>query len=103
MFKRFVLFGLVGSLALFAAGNNYHVALYQPTAVNGTELKRGEVTLELKDTKAVLKQGKTTVEASVKVETVGQKYQRTEVGYKEDHHEIKDIALGGTTTHLLFQ
>ena len=102
MLKRFVLLGLMGSVALLAA-SNYRVSLYQPTTVNGTSLKRGDVTLEWNDTKATLKQGKTSVEASVKVETASQKYQRTQVGYKEDNHEIKDIALGGTTTHLLFQ
>src|ERR1700675_4709038 len=102
MIKRFVLLGLAGTFALIA-GNNYQVSLYQPTSVNGTELKRGDVRLELSDTKAVLKQGKTMVEASVKIETAAQKYPRTQVGYKEGNHEIRDISLGGTTTRLLFQ
>ena len=102
MIKRFVLIALASSLALIGA-SNYKVPLYQPSAVNGMELKRGDVSLELTDTKAVLKQGKNMVEASVKIETANQKYQQTQVGYKEDNHEIKDIALGGTTTHVLFQ
>jgi hypothetical protein len=101
MIKRFALLALAGSLALVAA-SNYRVSIYQSSSVNGMELKRGDVTLELKDNKAVLKQGKNTVEASVKVETGTQKYQQTQVGYKEGSHEIKDITLGGTTTKILF-
>jgi hypothetical protein len=51
-----------------------------------------------------VKQGKTSVEASVKVETAGSKYLYTTVGYKEgDGHQIKDITIAGTTTKVVFE
>ena len=102
MLKRFALLAVATSFALIA-GSNYRVSLFQPTSVNGTELKRGEITLQLNDNMAVLKQGKTMVEAPVKVETAPQKFNNTQVGYKEGNREIRDIALGGTNTHLWFQ
>jgi hypothetical protein len=51
-----------------------------------------------------VKQGKTTAEASVKVEAAKDKFLYTTVGYKEGStHEIKDISLAGTTTHIIFE
>lgn len=99
--KQFVFIALA-SLA-FAAGGGYHLSLYQPSSVSGTELKRGDVTLELKDNMARLKQGKTMVEAPVKVENSNYKYPNTQVGYKGNSHEISDITVGGTTLHVLFE
>ncbi len=104
MIKRIALLFAVVSLAVASAGNSFRVSLYQPTMVNGTEFKAGEAKLELKDDKAVIRQGKTSVEASVKVEENKGKYVYTIVGYKEGtNHEIKDICVAGTTTHILFQ
>ena len=104
MTKRIALLFAVVSLAVASAGNSFRVNLYQPTTVNGTEFKAGEAKLELKDDKAVIRQGKTSVEASVKVEENKGKYVYTIVGYKDNSsHEIKDICVAGTTTHILFQ
>jgi hypothetical protein len=104
MTKRIALLFAVVSMAVASAGNSFRVNLYQPTMVNGTAFKPGEAKLELKDDKAVIKQGKTSVEASVKVEENKGKYILTTVGYKEGaNHEIKDICVAGTTTHILFQ
>ncbi len=105
MLKRIgLLLGFVATLAVANAANNFSVQLYQPTTVAGTSLKVGDIRLELKDNKAVLKQGKTSVEVSVKTETATQKYLYTTVGYKEgNNHEIKDITLGGTTTRIIFE
>jgi hypothetical protein len=100
--KHFALFVFAASLALAGSGN-YRVSLYQPTTVSGMEFKRGDVTLELKDNKALLKQGKNAIEATVTVENSKDKYPSTSVGYKEDNHEIRDIRVGGTTLHVLFQ
>lgn len=104
MTKRFVILFAIISLAVASAGNVFRVDLYQPTMVSGTAFKAGEAKLELKDNKAILKQGKITVEIPVKVEENKGKYVYTTVGYKEGAtHEIKDICLAGTTTHVLFQ
>jgi len=104
MTKKFLLLSSVISLAVASAGNMFKVDLYQPTTINGTTFKAGEAKLELKDNKAVLHQGKTTAEASVKVENNKTKYVLTTVGYKEGaDHQVKDICVAGTTTHVLFE
>lgn len=104
MIKRFLpLFAMI-SLAVASAGNVFRVDLYQPTMVNGTAFKAGQAKLELNNGKAVFKQGKTTVEVPVKVEENKSKYVYTTVGYKDGTtHELKDICVAGTTTHILFQ
>ena len=104
MFKRAFLLVSVMGLAVASAASNFSLNFYQPTVVNGTTLKVGEAKLELHDTKAIVKQGKTSVEANVKVETSNSKYLYTTIGYKDgDNHQIKDITIAGTTTKLVFE
>ncbi len=104
MIRRSLLLLSVISLAVASAASNFRVDLYQPTVINGTTFKPGEAKLEIKENKALLKQGKTTVEANVKVETAKDKFLYTTVGYKDGaNHEIKDISLAGTTTHIVFE
>jgi len=69
MIKRFLLLLSVVSWAVASAASNFSLNFYQPTVVNGTTLKIGEAKLEIRDNKAIVKQGKTSVEANVKVET----------------------------------
>jgi hypothetical protein len=103
MIKRFVLLFSAISLAVVAsAANTFRVDLYQPTTINGTTLKAGEAKAEIQEGKIVLRQGKTSVEASIKVENNKDKYSFTSVGYRDDH-KIKDICIGGTTTHIFFE
>jgi len=104
MAKRLLLLVSAMGLAVASAGNNFNLNFYQPTVVNGTTLKVGEAKLELRDNKAIVKQGKTSVEANVKVENAPNKYLYTTVGYKDgDNHQIKDITIAGTTTKLVFE
>ena len=104
MIKRFLVLVSVMGLAIASAANNFSLNFYQPTVVNGTTLKVGEAKLELRDNKAIVKQGKTSVEANVKVETSNSKYLYTTIGYKDgENHQIKDITIAGTTTKLVFE
>jgi hypothetical protein len=104
MTKRMLLMFSVISMAVASAANGFKIDLYQPTVVNGTSFKAGEAKLEIKDNKAVIHQGKTSAEASVKVEENKAKYNFTTVGYKEGtDHQIKDICVAGTTTHIFFE
>jgi hypothetical protein len=104
MIKRFVLLVSVMGLAVASAASNFNLNFYQPTVVNGTTMKVGEAKLEIRDNKAIVKQGKTSVEVAVKVETGTNKYLYTTIGYKDgDNHQIKDITLAGTTTKLVFE
>ena len=104
MIKRFVLLVSVMGLAVASAASNFNLNFYQPTVVNGTTMKVGEAKLEIRDNKAIVKQGKTSVEVAVKVETGTNKYLYTTIGYKDgNNHQIKDITLAGTTTKLVFE
>ena len=103
--KRLVLFvaslAIISALAIAGAGNTYRVDLYQPTVVNGTTFKPGDCKIEVKDNQVTLKQGKTTVETTVRVENAGNKFNATSVGYT-DGGRIQEIRLGGTSTKLVF-
>ena len=104
MTKRALLMLSAISLAVASAASGYKVNFYQETVVNGTTFKAGEAKVEVEDGKVILHQGKTTAEASVKVETNKAKYVLTSVGYKDGvDHQIKDICIAGTTTHILFE
>ena len=104
MIKRVLLLVSAMGLAIASAASNYSLNFYQPTIVNGTTLKAGEAKLEIRDNKAIVKQGKTSVEATVKVESGTNKYLYTTVGYKDgENHQIKDITLAGTTTKVVFE
>lgn len=83
----------------------YNLTLFQPSVVNGTELKAGDYKLELKDNKATLSKGKSTVEAVVRSETADSKFTSTTVRYTKDNgkYRIQEIRLGGTTTKLVFE
>ncbi|SRR5579883_567885 len=102
--KKMLLLISVVSLAVASAANSFRVDLYQASVVNGTTLKAGEAKVELQDNKVIVKQGKVSVEATVKVESNKDKYHYTTVGYKDgSDHQIKDICVGGTTTHIWFE
>jgi hypothetical protein len=98
-----VLFALGISVAY--AASSYHVTLYKPTTINGTQLKPGDVKLELQGDKVVIKQGKTSIESSVTVENGSHKFDATTVGYvgESSNNQVQEIRLGGTTTKLVFE
>jgi len=100
--KLVVCFAIMSALTVAVAANTYKVDFYQATVMNGTTFKPGECKLELKDNQVILKQGKTTAEAAVKVENGPNKFNATSVGYTDGGH-IQEIRLGGTTTKLVFE
>src|SRR5271155_562713 len=96
-----VMFAL-GISAAYAA-SSYHVTLYKATTINGTQLKAGDVKLELQGDKVVIKQGKTSVESNVTVQNVEHKFNASSVTYNaEATDQVQEIRLGGTATKLLF-
>src|ERR1700721_4366523 len=98
MIKRLLLLVSVMGLAVASAASNFNLNFYQPTVVNGTTLKVGEAKLEIRDNKAIVKQGKTSVEANVKVETANSKYLYTTMGKKDAKtHKKKHTPLHATT------
>lgn len=90
------------ALAVASAGTKYNVTLFQPSTVNGTELKPGDYKVEVDGSKAIFKTGKKVVEAPVKVEETSNKFSTNTVRYVEGTH-VQEIRLGGTHTKLVFE
>ena len=84
--------------------STYRVNLLQPSVIAGQELKPGEYKIELRDNKAIVTSGKTTVETDVKVETSDTKFSTTSVRYTngDGKYKVQEIRLGGTNTRLVF-
>lgn len=102
MNKKLVL-SLVAFAGMAFAGKTYDLKLYDTAMVGGTELKAGEYRVEVNDNKAVIKGGKVSKEAPVKVETVDAKFPTTTVRLTAgEKPQIKEIRLGGTKTKLVF-
>jgi hypothetical protein len=92
------------ALAVASAAASYKVTFFQPSLINGTELKAGDYKIEVNDNKAVVKSGKNVVEADVKVETSNEKFSTTSVRYNsaDGKYRVQEIRLGGTNTKLVF-
>jgi hypothetical protein len=102
MFKKFVFTFAALALAIASAASQ-KITLFQPTVINGQELKPGEYRVEVKDNKAVISGGKQSVEVPVRVENGTEKYRSTTVRYENANGQMKvqEIRLGGTTTKLV--
>ena len=103
MKTRLVLAFAVIGLAV-ASAKTYTVNLYSAVKVGSMELQPGAYTLEVKDSKAVIRNGKLHGEADVKVESGDAKYGATTVRMAgaEGNRTIEEIRLGGTKTKLVF-
>ena len=107
MIRRILFLSLISLAAASAADKptKFDVTLFQPVVLSGTAFKAGEAKIEIVNGKAVLKQGKLTAAATVKVETAKDKYFQTRIGYKEGTGadlQLSDIYVGGTNKHILF-
>ena len=91
-------------LAVATAAENHKLNLFYPSLVGETELQPGNCRLTVNDNQVVIKQGRKKVEASVKVETVDEKFKSTTVRYNngDGKYRISEIRLGGTNTKLVF-
>jgi hypothetical protein len=102
MKKTLLLMCVLAGMAL-ASPKSFTVTLYEPSVIGGTELKAGDYKCELKDQKLVIKNGRETTEAGVKVETGEAKYASTSVRYNNGDGKMKvqEIRVGGTTMKLV--
>jgi hypothetical protein len=110
MVKKLVLIFAVLAIAAAVAGtlptghSNYKVTLFRPALLNGTEFKAGDcvLTLNFVDSKVTLTQGKTSVVAPAKIESVDQKFDVTAVRLNSDggKQNIGAIEIGGTKTRV---
>jgi hypothetical protein len=88
-----------------ASAATHKITLFQPTMVGNTELKPGDYKLSVQDNKAVISQGKTSVEAQVKTETADAKFNSTSVRFQngDGKYRVQEIRIGGTNTRLVFE
>jgi len=89
------------ALTVASAATTYHVTLFQPSFINGAELKPGEYKVEISGDKALLWRGKNSTEAPVKVENTERKNQTTVVRYGPGS-QVQEMRIGGTKTKLVF-
>jgi hypothetical protein len=93
------------AIAVASAASSYRITVFQPSFVNGTELKPGDYKIEVKDNTAVITRGKETIEAPVRVESSPAKFGATSVRYTngdKGKQTVDEIRLGGTNTKLVF-
>ncbi len=102
MMKKLVVCSMVLGLAI-ASAKTYTLTLFQPSVLNGTEMKAGEYKLDLNGDKIVIRGNKQKVEANVQVVTNDQKYSSTSVRYgnRDGKYRIQEIRIGGTNTKLV--
>jgi hypothetical protein len=93
------------ALAVASAASSHKITLFQPAQVAGTELKPGDYKLTLDGNKALIKSGKTQVEATVRTETADSKFVSTTVRYAngDGKYKLQEISLGGTNTKVVFE
>jgi|ERR1700676_5513631 hypothetical protein len=101
--KLMLSFGTL-ALAIASAASSYHFSLFQKSMIAGQELQPGDYKVQLNGDKAIIKAGKQTVEAAVKVENGTEKFSETSVrfGTADGKMTVQEIRLGGTNTKLVF-
>jgi len=102
MKKVAVFLCLMAGLA-FAKTKSYTVTLFEPAMIGGTTLKAGDYKVEVQNQKLLVKHGKETTEASVKVENNPTKYGSTSVVYNtaSGQNKVQAIQIGGTHMKLV--
>ncbi len=95
---------LLVTLALsLASAKTYQVTLYNPSVLAGTELKPGDYSLSWNGDNVVLKGGKVSVSAPVRVEKVDKKHATTAVRLTQRDGKLhfQEIRLQGTDVKLV--
>ncbi len=101
--KKALLFMSLAAGLMLASTKSYTITLFQPSMIGGTELKAGDYKFQVENQKIVIKHGKDTTEASVKVETGDAKYSSTSVRYAnaDGKNKVQEIKVGGTNMKLV--
>ncbi|MBI3207831.1 MAG: hypothetical protein HYZ37_02895 [Candidatus Solibacter usitatus] len=103
--KRIILSLAVFALATSLGAADLKVNLETNAVVAGKDLKAGNYKLELDGDKALLKNGKASAEADVRVEEARAKYAKTTTCClsTDGKLHLKEIRVGGTNTRILFK
>ncbi len=98
--KMLATFVTVGAMAAIAATGTYKVNLMQNSILDGKQLKPGTYKVDVENNLAMLKRGKTTVQAPAREETASQKFKSTQMVYTNNN--LQEIDIGGTHTRIVF-
>jgi len=100
MLKKFLL--TAGTFALAVAGaTTLHI--FDPTWVNGTELKPGDYKMDVEGNHAIIKHGNTSVDVPVTVQQTNEKYPETQLRLSTVSGQtvLKEVRIGGTQTKVV--
>ena len=102
--KTLMLLFATAFLFVASAAESYKVTLFYPSYVGDVELRPGDYKVLVDDTHVTIKRGRKTVEADVKVESIGEKSEKTAVRYKDGDgkYVISEIRLAGSDSKLIF-
>jgi hypothetical protein len=95
---------LAGIAGIAMAGTkSFNVTLVEPTLVGSTQLKPGDYTFKVEDQKLLIKHGRETTEANVKLEDGDTKFANTRVIYdnSDGKYKLQEICVGGTHTRVV--
>lgn len=86
----------------FAASNTFKINLFQDSIIEGKTFKAGDYKISMESGKAVIRQGKESVEVPAREESEPNKISSTELLYK-DKSNLQEIHVGGTYTKIVFE
>jgi hypothetical protein len=90
----------IGVIVATAASNSYRVQIFQDSVVDGRSIKPGDYKIEMQSDKAIIKQGKRTIEVRAHAESVTNKFASTEIEYTDN--VLQEIHVGGSRTKIVF-
>jgi hypothetical protein len=99
--KKSILGLAILGIAVASAATSAKVVFHNDVVINGSTVKAGEYKVEVNEGTATLKQGKTVVEAHVKLEDNANKFSDTTV--KLSGRDLDEIRIGGTRTRIVFE
>jgi hypothetical protein len=103
--KKIMLAVATFALTALAASNTFHVTFDEAAWIGGTEVKAGSYKVQLEGNKAILKSGKTVIEAPAKLESGDHKFQSDGVvtNTVNDKQVVREIQIGGTKDRIVFE
>jgi len=101
--KKMIVCLAAAASMMWAGAVSSRVTLFQPSTLNGVELKPGEYKVQVEGEKLTLQKGKLKAEATVKTEQNGEKFSSTTIRYinGDGKMRITEIRIGGTNTKLV--
>ena len=102
--KLVPMFALMLSSA-FAGVPDFTVTFYEPARIAGAQLKPGAYRVKVDGGKMIIRNGRKTIEASVKPAQVDATYKSTSVRYANGDGQltVNEIRIGGTNTKLVLK